>query len=225
MSIFKRPSGGMNNVASYEDRAIYVKKGTITKAVVDVNCKFHENSKYADDVAIKFTLQHGERERDYYIGGWWKKEKTAHGFGPPSGLGRAFLIQNVLQSAGVDLDAVAKSLDIDTGLLAENFDADAIVEIFDEAAKQAIGGEVFVLDYVKGLYEGKPSYAPYNVVEGRYSDDESDESVADRLYNRFIKEIERGYGPKNYDPSIVSSPGGDGAVASTSANVSTGAPF
>lgn len=202
MGIFDTKRGGGVNVASYPSDGIFVKKGTIVGCVVDTNCKLVESSQYTDDVALRVKVNYGSFERDEYFPGFWRKEKTAHGWGPPVGLGRAIQIKFFFDACGVDLNKHAQIVGVDVDSLEDRFDPDDVVAVFASAAEEAAGSEILLLDYARSLYEGKVRYGTWNII-GSPEDGTTVEDAANALYNRFMNDVQRGFAPKNYAPHLA----------------------
>ena len=237
MGFFSSGSGSnysQVNVASFENGAIRVKKGVITGIRVEQDARISENmTSDPHDIAVRMKVQYGGPEgfeREEYIGGWLKREKTAHGWGPPVSLGRVWNVAWALMAAGANLEEAESEAGID---LTTDFSKENVLAVFEEAVQQGLVGEtVYFLDYVKGTYEGKASYSTWTTIAGA-REEESDDEVAENLYNKWQDQRAKGYVPRNFAPEVIAelaaaeaAPVNNGAASGNSAAYSgTKPPF
>jgi hypothetical protein len=183
-------TGSSSSNSTKVGEGVYVQKATIREARCEKNCAMIEGSQYLDDIGLRLKLDIGKDWlKDFYTGGNFKRE------GADTSWGSAFKVKLVLDSLGIQ------------GKL------DGEMVIPQSVTDQLIGREIFVLQYVARLKaDGKPGYNDYNIVVAQ-RDRETEESAINRLYDRFMNDLEKGF-MKKYRPELLDS-SSDGATGST----------
>jgi hypothetical protein len=183
MLTFGTESSGSSSNSIKVGEGVYVQKGVIRNARCEKNCAMIEGSQYLDDIGLRLKLDIGKDWlKDFYTGGNFKRE------GADTSWGSAFKVKLVLDALGIQ------------GKL------DDTMVIPQSVTDQLIGREIFVLQYVSRLKaDGKLGYNDYNIVVAQRQN-ETEESAVNRLYDRFVSDVEKGY-LKRYRPELLETSG------------------
>lgn len=212
-SDFMNGASGGSKVFYSDGRKVLVNKNMVKGARVEQNATMTENGKYRDDLAIRLLFDVGLKfDKEYYVGGSFSRERTAHGDGPITGIGGMFKLFRCLEAFGIDgeqLDARASELGLTLPTSPADYDVDDFFVLFNSFMDDIVASQVLCLDYVTGIRkntdgEAKLNYSRWDFFGRVYEDDaEATQKSAEDLVTSFYDGYNRRGYPKNFKPEAV----------------------